>query len=217
MKAHLIPSSIACAIAFCASITAAAELPVDSAAVPSAAVAPDLQLADHDDAYLYRLPYGDGVSYRVIQSYGSRLSHIGTEFYTVDFGMPIGTPVHAAREGIVVAIEDSQERACWSTGCGRYANHVAIRHSDGTIGEYFHLQKEGVLVRVGDYVERGQAVALSGNTCYTNVPHLHFGVYTMDADSRQHSIDIRFATGDGVHGKLRAGRLYSNKLRAGAK
>src|SRR5262245_58744325 len=51
----------------------------------------DVQLgrvdADHDDAYLYRLPYADDVSFPIIQGYGARLSHHGAEQYTLDFGM----------------------------------------------------------------------------------------------------------------------------------
>src|SRR5512138_3295939 len=35
--------------------------------------------AHHDDAYPYRLPYGEGVSYPIIQGYGARLSHLGAE------------------------------------------------------------------------------------------------------------------------------------------
>ncbi|MGD8324698.1 MAG: peptidoglycan DD-metalloendopeptidase family protein, partial [Gammaproteobacteria bacterium] len=123
--------------------------------VCASTTASEFVLVDHDDSYLYRLPYADEVSYAVIQSWGSPLSHTGTEHYTVDFGMPEGTPVHAAREGVVVAVEETHERGCWSTGCAQLANYVAIRHSDGTIGEYFHLQKRGVLVARGEFVARG--------------------------------------------------------------
>lgn len=163
---------------------------------------------DHDDSYVYALPYAASASFPVIQSYGSRLSHRGSEFYTVDFRMPVGTPVHAARDGIVVSVEYIQERSCWSTGCGRYANHVAIQHSDSTIGQYFHLQTNGVLVKLGDQVIRGQQIAVSGNTGYTTTPHLHFGVYAVMPDRSRQSIDVRFETSRGVLSKLRPGNLY---------
>ena len=41
--------------------------------------------ARHDDAYTYRLPYGEGVSYAIIQGYGAKLSHVGAEQFTLDF------------------------------------------------------------------------------------------------------------------------------------
>ena len=111
----------------------------------------DVQLgrvdADHDDGYLYRLPYADGVSFPIIQGYGAKLSHRGAERYTLDFGMPVGTPVHAARDGVVVLVEDSHDAGCAREECGRFANFVIVLHSDGTTGEYFHLERGSVQVR----------------------------------------------------------------------
>ena len=116
----------------------------------------DVQLgrvdADHDDGYLYRLPYGDDVSFPIIQGYGAKLSHRGAERFTLDFGMPVGTPVHAARDGVVVLVEDSHDAGCAREECGRYANFVVVLHSDGTTGEYFHLERGSVQVRVGERV-----------------------------------------------------------------
>ena len=120
----------------------------------------DVQLgrvdADHDDSYLYRLPYGNDVSFPIIQGYGARLSHRGAERFTLDFGMPVGTPVHAARDGVVVLVEDSHDAGCAREECGRYANFLVVLHSDGTTGEYFHLERGSVQVRVGERVARGQ-------------------------------------------------------------
>ena len=167
---------------------------------------------DHDDAYLYRLPYADDQSFPILQGYGSKFSHRGLEHYTVDFSMPQGTPVHAAREGVVALVEESNNRGCWGQGCGRYANYVVILHSDGTTGEYYHLQKNGALVFPGDRVERGQLIALSGNTGNTTVPHLHFGVYRAAEWGRTQSIAVRFRIRDGVAGKPRVGARYLNPV-----
>lgn len=165
---------------------------------------------DHDDAYLYRLPYGDAVSFPVLQGYGSKLSHRGTEFFTVDFQMAEGTLVHSARDGLVVLVEDSFSEACWSEYCGRYANFVVVLHTDGTTGEYFHLQQHGALVKPGDTVYRGQALARSGNTGYTTAPHLHFGVYRANQDGTTQSIAVQFLTRDGSITEPRAGARYQN-------
>jgi murein DD-endopeptidase MepM/ murein hydrolase activator NlpD len=168
--------------------------------------------ADHDDGYLYRLPYGDGVSFRIIQGYGAKLSHRGAERYTVDFGMPVGTPVHAAREGVVVLVEDSHDAGCASADCGRFANFVVVLHSDGTTGEYFHLQRGSAEVAVGERVERGQRLARSGNTGFSTAPHLHFGVYRTGADRTTESVAVRFKTRAGAVVNPRSGAYYLNPL-----
>lgn len=164
--------------------------------------------AVHDDAHVYRLPYASGRSYRVLQGYGSRFSHTGLEEYAVDFRMPEGTPVHAARAGIVARVEESHSRGCWEDGCGAFANYVVILHDDLTTGEYYHLQRDGALVEPGDRVVAGQRIGLSGNTGHTTVPHLHFAVYRAAEWGRTQSIPVRFATARGIVDGPRRGARY---------
>lgn len=168
--------------------------------------------ADHEDGYLYRLPYGNGVSFPIIQGYGAKPSHSGAERFTVDFGMPIGTPVHAARNGVVVRVEDSHAAGCSREECGWLANFVVVLHSDGTTGEYFHLQRASVRVRVGEQVGSGQWLARSGNTGFSTVPHLHFGVYRTGRDSRTESLAVRFQARGGPVSVPRSGAHYRNLL-----
>jgi murein DD-endopeptidase MepM/ murein hydrolase activator NlpD len=168
--------------------------------------------ADHDNQYLYRLPYGDDVSFPIIQGYGAKLSHRGAERFTLDFGMPVGTPVHAARDGTVVLLEDSFNAGCSREECGRLANFVVLLHSDGTTGEYFHLERDSVRVRVGERVARGQWLARSGNTGFSTVPHLHFGVYRARGDSRTEALAVRFQARGGAVSVPRSGAHYRNLL-----
>jgi murein DD-endopeptidase MepM/ murein hydrolase activator NlpD len=164
--------------------------------------------AIHDEDLLYRLPYETGKSYYVLQGYGARMSHTGPEQYTVDFNMREGTPVHAARGGIVARTEGSHSRGCWRSGCGKYANYIVILHDDWTTGEYYHLQKHGVLVKVGDRVVAGQQIGLSGNTGNTTMPHLHFGVYRATPWGKFQSIPVQFNSADGPVRKPRSGGRY---------
>ena len=164
--------------------------------------------ATHDEDLLYRLPYESGKSYYVLQGYGSRMSHTGAEQYTVDFNMREGTPVHAARGGIVARTEGSYSKGCWKSGCGKYANFIVILHDDWTTGEYYHLQKHGVLVMVGDKVVAGQQIGLSGNTGNSTMPHLHFGVYRVTPRGNYQSVPVRFSSADGPVRKPRRGGLY---------
>ena len=164
--------------------------------------------AVHDDDYLYALPYASGRSYRVLQGYGSSFSHKGLEAFAVDFDMPEGTPVHAARGGVVARVEESHSIGCWEDGCGRYANYIVILHDDGTTGEYYHLQKDGALVEVGDRVARGEKIGNSGNTGHTTMPHLHFAVYRATEWGNTQSIPVRFRSADGVVMRPRHGARY---------
>lgn len=164
--------------------------------------------AVHDDDYVYALPYASGRSYRVLQGYGSRFSHTGLEAFAVDFDMPEGTPVHAARPGVVARLEESHSKGCWEDGCGRYANFIVVLHDDGTTGEYYHLQQDGALVEVGERVERGQKIGLSGNTGHTTMPHLHFAVYRATEWGNTQSIPVRFRSADGLVARPRHGARY---------
>ncbi len=164
--------------------------------------------AEHDDEHLYALPYAPGAGYRVLQGYSSRFSHRGLEAFAVDFDMPEGSPVHAARGGVVARVVDSHNHGCWHAGCDRHANYIVVLHSDGTTGEYYHLQQDGALVEVGDTVRRGQRIGLSGNTGHTTRPHLHFAVYRAAAGGETQSIPVLFQTADGIVKRPRRGAIY---------
>ena len=166
----------------------------------------------HDDEQLYLLPYENGKSYRVLQGYGSRFSHVGLEQYAVDFNMSVGTPVHAARDGVVARIEESSDKGCWDDGCGTFANYIVILHDDGTTGEYYHLQQNGALIDVGDHIVAGQKIALSDNTGHTRMPHLHFAVYRAAEWGNTQSIPVRFLSSAGVVGRPRRGGRYQAVL-----
>ena len=164
--------------------------------------------ADHDDDYVYVLPYASGKSYRVLQGYGSRFSHTGLEEFSIDFDMPVGTSVHAARDGVVARVEESNSEGCWEDGCGSFANFIVVLHSDGTTGEYYHLMENGSLVDIGDNVIQGQRIGQSGNTGHTTMPHLHFAVYRAIANGKTQSIPTLFEDIDGIIDRPRRGARY---------
>jgi len=164
--------------------------------------------AVHDDEYLYSFPYSSGVSYRILQGYGSRFSHTGLEEFAIDVDMPIGTLVHAARSGVVARVVESHAKGCWEDGCGKYANFIVILHSDGTTGEYYHLDQNGSLVDVGDRVSQGQMIGHSGNTGHTTKPHLHFAVYRAIERGRTQSIAVRFNSAEGIIDRPRRRERY---------
>ena len=165
----------------------------------------------HDADYHYRLPFEPGKAYRVIQTFGGRVSHQGESEYAVDFAMPEGTQVYAARPGRVVATQSSSNTGGDEKKFRDEGNFIYIRHADRTLGVYVHLEKDGVLVDVGDYVRRGQLIGLSGNTGWSSRPHLHFGVYKLIGGEMGESFPFLFESKRGlVKGPL-LGRAYSVK------
>lgn len=148
--------------------------------------------AEHNDAYEYRLPYQTGKSFKLVQGYFGAASHAGKR--ALDFNMPEGETVVAARPGIVIEIKEDSDRGCPDQRCAKLGNYVTIMHDDGTFADYYHLQKDGALVNPGDEVEAGQEIGLSGSTGWATGPHLHFIVYKPSENGKE-SFPTRFKTG----------------------
>lgn len=165
--------------------------------------------ARHDENVLYLLPFEPGRSFRVTQGYNGTLTHFDQDRYAIDFAMREGTPVCAARAGLVVDLEESFGEGGRSKKYKDRVNFVSIAHDDGTVAEYCHLQKDGVLVDLGQRVEAGQRIALSGDTGYSTFPHLHFGVYSPIDGKRRQSHPVKFITRQGIIGEPAEGRRYT--------
>lgn len=134
--------------------------------------------------YVYAIPFRAGEQHRVIQGMGGSFSHQGSNQHAVDFACPEGTPIVAARDGVVVALNEHATGNGTTDEWTSYAltNFVLVAHADGTIGQYMHLAPDGVDVRAGQRVARGEALGRSGNTGFSTTPHLHFQVMTAAAD-----------------------------------
>lgn len=122
----------------------------------------------------YLLPYAKGTSSLCVQGNNGVVSHNGNGEFAYDFFMPTGTPVHAARAGVVIAVRDDSDRI--ATGDAKDNNYVRVRHADGSEGSYLHLVHKGALVKVGQKVAQGEVLARSGWTGRAALPHLHFHV-----------------------------------------
>jgi murein DD-endopeptidase MepM/ murein hydrolase activator NlpD len=108
-------------------------------------------------------------------------------------------------------VDADHDDGCAREECGRYANFVVVLHSDGTTGEYFHLERDSVQVRVGERVDRGHRLARTRDTGLSTAPHLHFGVYRTDGERRTESLAVRFATRAGAISHPRSGAHYLNR------
>ncbi len=137
---------------------------------------PDTGNAKHDDTVLYQLPFPTTKSYPISQGPNGAFSHRGPNSFAIDWAMPVGSQILAAREGTVIALRKDSSRGGASNKYKSEENYLWIQHPDGTIGQYLHLKKDGVVVEVGDRIKQGQLIAYSGNTGYSTAPHLHFHV-----------------------------------------
>jgi len=164
--------------------------------------------AVHDDSYLYSLPYAAGTSFKVTQGYHGTFSHTGPDEFATDWKMPEGTPVLAAREGVVVAVKDDSEKGGALRKFEDSANMVTIQHADGTMAHYCHLAPHSAKVRVGQKVRTGDLLAASGNTGFTSGPHLHFAVFKAHDGFGRETIPVKFRTANGSGLTLVSGESY---------
>ena len=119
--------------------------------------------------------------FRVSQGFeGGYSHHFPGNRYAIDMPMPEGTPVLAAKSGVVLDMKmffaghsnDPADRA--------RTNYIRLLHPDGTMTVYVHLRTASARVNIGQSVAAGEMIAESGNTGYSSGPHLHFAVQRND-------------------------------------
>jgi murein DD-endopeptidase MepM/ murein hydrolase activator NlpD len=164
-----------------------------------AAVAVEIDLGSSTnvpDDFVYAVPFGGTEPREVIQGYGGEETHLASMHYSLDIAMPEGTPVLAARSGVVLLVQDGFTRGGTDPELLERSNLVVIAHTDGTMASYGHLQR-GVRVRRGDQVEEGALLGMSGSTGFAGQPHLHFhvGNRMLGAPGRTIPIEMRDSEG----------------------
>ncbi|PWN72050.1 M23 family peptidase [Chryseobacterium phosphatilyticum] len=161
----------------------------------------NVTLKDFDKDYQYDLPFKKGKSFNIYQGYNGGFSHQNEN--SLDFTMPEGTEVVAAREGLVTDVVATNNRGCPTRACVNMANYITILHPDGTFAQYYHLKQNGVKVHIGDQVKKGDVIGLSGNTGWSKGPHLHFVCYLPRVENEKYRETLKtlFKTGNGARGE----------------
>lgn len=145
------------------------------------------------------LPFVVGQKFQVTQIFGGILtSHKGEQTqYSVDFGVPLGTPVVATHDG-VVALTKTGSRLTGSTETYRGLENLVLIYSasTNTWTTYAHLGPE-LNVKLGDRVQKGDLIGVTGPSGMMGGPHLHYAV-EMSAVESAKAIPFSFVDRNGV-------------------
>lgn len=107
---------------------------------------------------------------RISSGFGWRKDPLGPgmEFHEgVDFAAPMGTPIMAAGDGVVV-------RVGWVRGYGKY---VQIRHNSVYSTAYAHLSRYAKGLHDGERVRQGEVIGYVGSTGRSTGPHLDYEIH----------------------------------------
>ncbi len=135
-------------------------------------------------------------SVRITQGYGMTSfaksgAYGGKAHNGVDFGVSYQS-VFAVRDGKVIGSGNN--------GGYAYGQWIALDHGDGLVTLYGHLSKKSV--SVGDKVDKGDKIAVSGNTGFSTGPHLHFSVFdkkSFELSSSKYVSGLKIPTGASIN------------------
>ncbi len=147
----------------------------------------------------YSLPIPRNEATFVMQGYNGLFSHRSDKMnkYAIDFKMSLNDTICATADGYVVGIIDGYIEGRSDIKLKEHANKIRLYHPrSNTFSEYCHLNTNGCLVKLSDFVAQGQAIGLAGNTGYSTEPHLHFVILVPDdSDLGFKSIQTQFIEG----------------------
>jgi hypothetical protein len=149
------------------------------------------------------------------------------EEFSYDWSMPEGEHILCAREGHIISFREDKTGNTMSSPPNSTANHVYVKHFDGTIAHYLHL-KQGGVTRANPalapaavkgtfndgsdmnsnpvHIWEGQWIGEAGNVGYSMFSHLHFQVHLASPDGSRNTRPVKFSDADvQIHG----GRCFS--------
>jgi murein DD-endopeptidase MepM/ murein hydrolase activator NlpD len=155
------------------------------------------------------LPFPKNSTYTVLQPNETNFTHnTSWSKYAIDFDLKTNDTICSATDGYVVGIVDKYKFGGIGKEWRDYSNFITIYDPlSGIFCQYVHLVQNGVLVKLGDKIKRGQNIALAGNTGQSTGEHLHFScLIPVDNKDGLQSIPIEFIGG-----------IKGNKLKKGDK
>lgn len=130
----------------------------------------------------YPITQGFGLNYNMYYKNEGLKGHQG-----IDYGTPMGTPIIAPCDGVVVAISLDIKRG---EGVSIMSDNVFKWNGQDCklICVHWHLKDKSIVVKIGDKVKTGQLLGLSNNTGQTTGPHLHFSTLPVATDGSRRSL-----------------------------
>lgn len=164
------------------------------------------------------LPVSRNKPVRILQGHDGSYSHNDkVSRYAIDFKLNIGDTVYSASKGFVVQVIESYKYGGKDLRWKDMANKIVVYDPEtGRFFQYSHLVQNGSFVKQGDTVKQGQPIGLSGNTGFSDTPHLHFVVLIPDDSTPgMRSVPVDFM--DGFKGEdFRKNSLLPKKNRQGS-
>lgn len=147
---------------------------------------------------LIELPFPKNRVYRIIQGNDTDYTH-STDYsrFAIDFNLSEKDTVSSASNGYVVGVIDQYKHGGREAKWRPYGNYITIYdfHS-GVFYQYVHLMDNGSFVEVGDEVNSGQPIGLSGKIGQTDIEHLHFNsLIPVKGKTELKSIPVEFIEG----------------------
>ena len=122
---------------------------------------------------------------RITSGFGQRTLFGYTAMHKgVDFGVPTGTPVMAAGNGVIESIGYN----------GGYGNYIRIRHNSTYKTAYAHMSRFAQGLVAGSRVRQGQTIGFVGSTGRSTGPHLHYEVLVNNVQINP--LDVRLPAGE---------------------
>jgi murein DD-endopeptidase MepM/ murein hydrolase activator NlpD len=165
------------------------------------------EMNSDSEEHIYQLPFEKGKTVLLMQGYNGKFSHKNK--YALDFRLRKGRKIYAARGGKVIKVVQYHDEGGANKKYLNKGNHVIINHGDGTYAAYWHLMLNGSLVKRGDVVKTGEAIARAGSTGYSSMSHLHFMVYRYDKKGYRKTFPTKFYTSKGEI-QLKSYRRYKH-------
>lgn len=137
----------------------------------------------------YILPYPAGQICELSLTYCSPRGHRNRLAY--DIKMDIGQVVTTSRPGTVIEIKNNFSDSDHKPG---HNNRVVIKHDDGSLAWYAHLQQHSVIINMGESLNYGDTLARCGQSGRSGkIPHLHFEVFSSRLYDYSDAIPITFS------------------------
>jgi murein DD-endopeptidase MepM/ murein hydrolase activator NlpD len=162
---------------------------------------------DDEHSQLVGFPLESG-PYLCTQGEGGQLTHFFSgNLHAIDFRCPIGTPLLAVADGVIVDSQDKHTLTGVAVSNLFQWNSILLEIDceEPLLVEYVHISKS--MVALGDRVTKGQVIGESGSVGFSPEPHLHFCAYR-SREPTAPTVRVQFESENGIYLPV-AGEWYT--------